>query len=173
MLLCDATLRVTDPEALAAELDETWSSAPRTTTVPGSGWNTSSPTVYNASAPIWTPGDQLHIHANSENRFERVLTVIRALDPSAAALETRQLPTRSPILETLSGSPPGVLDPGDSPELAAALQEMVRNFEGVLARRGDPGAVRAHPPRVRRRPDRRPDLIRLLDSFPTPARPEP
>jgi hypothetical protein len=36
-------------------------------------------------------GDELHVHANSEARFERVLATIRALDPSVAVLrETRE-----------------------------------------------------------------------------------
>ena len=36
-------------------------------------------------------GDELHVHANSEARFERVLATIRALDPSVTVLrETRE-----------------------------------------------------------------------------------
>jgi hypothetical protein len=36
-------------------------------------------------------GDELHVHANSEARFERVLATIRALDPSVPVLrETRE-----------------------------------------------------------------------------------
>ena len=36
-------------------------------------------------------GDELHVHANSEARFERVLATIRALNPSVTVLrETRE-----------------------------------------------------------------------------------
>lgn len=36
-------------------------------------------------------GDELHVHANSGARFERVLATIRALDPSVTVLrETRE-----------------------------------------------------------------------------------
>lgn len=54
MLLCDPAGH--RPGGLAAELGQKPTSAPRTTTSPGSGWNTSSPTVYNTSAPSWTCG---------------------------------------------------------------------------------------------------------------------
>lgn len=173
MLLCDATLRVTDPEALAAELDETYERAEDDDVARVWLEHVVTDGIQRIRAHLDLRGDQLHIHANSENRFERVLTVIRALDPSAAVLsETRQSVDEIADLETLSGSPPpGVLDPGDSPELAAALQEMVRNFEESWLDEEIP-ALSGHTPReCAADPTRRPDLIRLLDSFPDTGAP--
>ena len=173
MLLCDATLRVTDPEALAAELDETYERAEDDDVARVWLEHVVTDGIQRIRAQLDLRGDQLHIHANSENRFERVLTVIRALDPSAAVLsETRQTIDEIADLETLSGSPPpGVLDPGDSPELAAALQEMVRNFEESWLDEEIP-ALSGHTPReCAADPTRRPDLIRLLDSFPDTGAP--
>ncbi|MDA2992309.1 MAG: SEC-C metal-binding domain-containing protein [Actinomycetota bacterium] len=172
MLLCDATLRVTDPEALAAGLDETYER------VEGDGdgvWleHVVTDAVRRIRAHLELREDQLHIHANSENRFERVLKVIRALDPSAELLaKTRQTVDEIADLEKLSGSPPaGLLDPGTSPEVAAALEEMVRNFEEAWLDQEIP-ALSGHPPRdCAADPTRRPDLIRLLDTFPDTGAP--
>ena len=79
-------------------------------------------------------GDALHVHANSEARFERVLVTIRALNPSVTVLrETREpagdvrtvqrLATRSPA------TPATFLDPAADPGIAAALDEMARTYE--------------------------------------------
>ena len=47
-------------------------------------------------------GDELHVHANSEARFERVLATIRALDPSVTVLRETREPAGD---EPSSGSP--------------------------------------------------------------------
>ena len=102
-----------------------------------------------------------------------MLKVIRALDPSAELLaETRQTVDEIADLEKLSGSPPaGLLDPGTSPEVAAALEEMVRNFEEAWLDQEIP-ALSGHTPRdCAADPTRRPDLIRLLDTFPDTGAP--
>ena len=51
-------------------------------------------------------GDELHVHANSGARFERVLATIRALDPSVTVLRETREPAGD--VEPSSGSPRAV-----------------------------------------------------------------
>jgi len=174
MLLCDATLRVTDPEALAAELDETYERV-EDDADGARVWleHVVTDAMRRIRAHLDLRDDHLHIHANSENRFERVLKVVRALDPSAALLaETRQAVDEMADLEQLAGSPPpGVLDPGESPEVAAALEEMVRTIEEAWLDEKIPALSGFTPRECAADPTRRADLIRLLDTFPDTGAP--
>ena len=174
MLLCDATLQVADPEALAAELDETYERV-EDDADGARVWleHVVTDGMRRIRAHLDLREDHLHVHANSDNRFERVLKVVRVLDPSATVLaETRRAVDEVADLEKLSGSPPpGVLDPGESPEVAAALEEMVRSFEEAWLDEEIP-ALSGHTPReCSADPTRRPDLIRLLDTFPDTGAP--
>jgi hypothetical protein len=74
-------------------------------------------------------GDQLHVHANSEARFERVLAAIGTLDPSVTVLrETREPAGDIHAVQQLAArrpTPPAqLLDPATNPAIAAALDEM-------------------------------------------------
>ena len=116
-------------------------------------------------------GDELHVHANSEARFERVLVTIRALDPSVTVLsETREPAGDVRAVQRLaarsSAAPATFLDPAANPAIAAALEEMARTYEAAWLDEPIP-ALAGHTPReCANDPTRRPDLIRLLDSFP-------
>ena len=172
LMICDATLRVDDPAALSDTLDDAYGALedqPDGTRM----WLEHIVTqgMERIRAQIELRGDQLHVHANSAARFERVLAAVRESDPSVAVLsETREpahdvravqrLAERTPV------GPATGIDPAESPELAAALDEMVRKYEAAWLDEPIP-ALSGHTPRqCAEDPTRRPDLIRLLDSFP-------
>ena len=102
---------------------------------------------------------------------ERVLATIRALDPSVTVLsETREhagdVRTVQRLAARSSPAPATFLDPAANPAIAAALEEMARTYEAAWLDEPIP-ALAGHTPReCANDPTRRPDLIRLLDSFP-------
>lgn len=176
LMMCDATLRVGDPPALTQALDDTYERV-----------DDDSDGTLVWFEPVITDGmqrirahielrdDQLRVQANSEARFERVLSTITALDPSITMLTdtrepagdlnaARQLAAHSPT------EPAQALDSAD-PAIAAALDEMIRKHEQAWPDEPIP-ALAGHTPRqCASDPTRRDDLIRLLDSFPEENRP--
>ncbi len=171
-VMCDATLQITDPGVLAKALDDEY-----TRDVAASAetlrWfeHITSRGVEKIRAQIELKGDQLTVHANSEERFERVLTVIGALNPTATTIsETREPAGDLQSLQKLSGFSPESgdepFDPSSDPAMMAALQEMVLNHERAWLDDSIP-ALGGHTPRqCAEDPTRRPDLIKLLASFP-------
>src|ERR1035437_7238666 len=173
LVLCDATLRIADPVRLAQALDDEFD---RHDDEPDGAlvWfeHVITHGMQRIRANIELRGDELHVHANSEARFERVLATIGKLDPSATVLhETRdpagdfravqQLGARSPAASAAT-----FLDPAADPAIAAALQERAGTHEAAWLDEPIP-ALAGHTPReCAHDPPRRPDLIRLLDSFP-------
>jgi hypothetical protein len=172
LMICDATLRVDDPVTLARALDDAYDrddDEPDGTLV----WYEHVIThgVERIRAHIELLGDQLHVHANSAARFERILTAIRTLDPSATVLnETREPASDMQAVQQLAARTPAAsappLDPDTNPAIAAALDDMARKHETAWLDESLP-ALAGHTPRqCADDPTRRPDLIRLLDSFP-------
>jgi SEC-C motif len=172
LMMCDATLRVDDPVALAQALDDAYDRDDEQT----DGtlvWYEHVIThgMQRIRAHLELGGDRLHVHANSAARFERVLATVRTLDPSATVLdETRepagdlravqQLAARTPA------TPAQALDPATDPEIVGALDEMVREYESAWLDEPIPALANHTPRHCADDPTRRPDLIRLLDSFP-------
>jgi tetratricopeptide (TPR) repeat protein len=172
LMICDATLRVDDPAALARGLDDAYDrddDEPDGTLV----WyeHVTTHGVERIRAHLELRGDQLHIHANSAARFERVLTAVHTLDPSATVLdETREPASDIHAVQQLAARTPAAsappLDPVTNPAIAAALDDMARKHETAWLDEPLP-ALAGHTPRqCADDPTRRPDLIRLLDSFP-------
>ena len=171
LVTCEATLRVDDPAALAETLNDTYDreeDEPDGTRV----WfeHVITHGMQRIRAHLALRGDELHIHANSQARFERVLATIGTLDPSTTVLdETREPAGDVRAVHRLSArnpaAPAAFLDPAD-PAIAAALDEMARKYELAWLDESIP-ALAGHTPReCANDPTRRPDLIRLLDSFP-------
>lgn len=94
LTLCDATLRVDDPAALAQALDDAYERDDEQTDDDGTVvWYEHVIThgLQRIRAHLELCGDQLHVHANSAARFDRVLATVRSLDPSVTVLnETRE-----------------------------------------------------------------------------------
>ena len=100
-----------------------------------------------------------------------MLATIRALDPSVTVLrETREPAGDVRTVQRLAARSPAApapfLDPAANPAIATALDEMARTYEAAWLDEPIP-ALAGHTPReCANDPTRRPDLIRLLDSFP-------
>lgn len=172
ILLCEATLRVGNPGALARALDDTYDRADseqEDTLL----WfeHVLTHGMQRIRAQLELTGDQLHIHANSANRFDRVLDVVRTLDPSAHVLtETRETAddlravrrraARNPV------APQETFDPASDPAVVALLNDMARKHEAAWLDEQIPALAAFTPRQCAEDPTRRPDLIRLLDSFP-------
>jgi hypothetical protein len=171
LMMCDATLRVHDPAALTEALNDEYDrddDEPDGTLV----WfeHVITHGTQRIRAHLELRGDELHVHANSEARFERVLATIRALDPSVTVLrETREPAGDVRAVQRLAARSPATpatfIDPAADPAIAAALEEMARRYEAAWLDEPIP-ALAGHTPReCANDPTRRPDLIRLLDSF--------
>jgi len=172
LMICDARLRVDDPAALARALDDNYEreeDQPDGTLM----WfeHVITHGMERIRAHLELRGDELNVHANSMIRFERVLATIRALDPSVTVLsDTRDPAGDLRAVQRLAARGPAtsadVLDPAADPAIAAALDEITRKHEAAWLDEPIP-ALAGHTPReCADDPTRRPDLIRLLDSFP-------
>lgn len=105
-------------------------------------------------------GDELRVETNSENRMDSALSTLKRLDPGVEILDD----TREPVgdVRDLSDRFPGddtdALDP-DDPEVAAALDEYVREYETHWLDQPIPALDGYTPRQATRRsnPPRRPD----------------
>ncbi len=172
LMMCDATLRVDDPVALAQALDDAYDRDDEQTDHTLVWYeHVITHGMQRIRAHLELCGDQLHVHANSEARFERVLETVRTLDPSVTVLhETREPAGDMPAIQQLAARTPATpaqaLDPATDPEIAAALNEMAREYEKAWLDEPIPALAKHTPRQCADDPTRRPDLIRLLDSFP-------
>ena len=135
LVMCDATLRVADPAALTEALNDEYD---RDEGEPDGAlvWfeHVITHGLQRIRAHLELSGDELHVHANSEARFERVLATIRALDPSVTVLrETREPAGDVRAVQRLtarsSATPATFIDPAADPAIVAALDEMARTYE--------------------------------------------
>ena len=175
LAMCGATVRLSDPEAIGAALDETYDrvggEAPR--------WheNGTSHGMPHVRATLVCDGDELRIDTNSAERMDRVLATLVGIDPAMRVLDD----SRRPIRDTreaaeLAAELPhdeGALDPAD-PAVAAVLDEYIREYEGKWLDEPIPALEGRTPREAADDPTRRGDLIKLLDSVPaddgTPGR---
>lgn len=169
IVLCDATLRVDDPGALSVALDAAYERV-EDDDDGASVWLEKVIThgMPRIRAHLDLRADLLHIHANSHNRFERVLAAVRTLCPSAIVLsETREPVGTMAGLEQLATAPPAGVHPAPpTPEMAAGLEELVRTHEQAWLDDPIPALSGCTPRECAADPTRRDDLVRLLDSFP-------
>ncbi|MGB9224514.1 MAG: hypothetical protein WCB80_14755, partial [Mycobacterium sp.] len=121
-------------------------------------------------ATLVRDGDTLLVETNSEKRMDRVLATLARLDPAMEALDDLRRPLRdvreaADLAKQLPMAGEDALDP-DDPELAALLDEFVRDYETKWLDEPIP-ALDGHTPRqAADDPTRRGDLIKLLDTFP-------
>ena len=173
LVLCQATLRTPDPAALASVLDHAYDATDAAAEVQAE-WaeHVTTDGKRYVRATLRLDGDQLHVHANSEPRMARVLATLRTAQPAITVISKSRQPARdlSEAQQLFEAQPPEtehhVPDPHE-PEIAAALDQYVRDYEQRWLDEPIP-ALAGHTPRqCAADPTRRPDLIRLLDSFPT------
>ena len=176
LAICEATVRVGDPDGIEAALDETYDRVdgdepPR--------WHEHVTThgMPHIRATLVRDGDTLRVETNSEERMDRVLATLVRLDPTMRVLDDSRRPIRDAreAAELAAQLPVAedALDP-DDPEVAAMLDEFIREYEAKWLDEPIP-ALDGHTPRqAADDPTRRGDLIKLLDSFPadegTPGR---
>lgn len=170
MMMCEATLRVEDPAAVASALDDTYE---RVEDQPDGAlvWfeHVITDGMQRIRAQLELRGDALDISANSVARFERVLATVQSLDPSVTVVsETREPAGDLRAIGQLAERNPAAqpLDAATDPAIAAALDEMVRKHETAWLDESIPALAGCTPRQCADDPTRRPDLIRLLDSFP-------
>ncbi|MGH3770877.1 MAG: SEC-C metal-binding domain-containing protein [Pseudonocardiaceae bacterium] len=177
MVLCEATLHTDDPAALATKLDQTYQRDDADT----GQWIEYVTThgMERIRATLRLDGHELTIHTNSEARIDRVLDTVRPLEPTLTIVNQSRQPARDAReAATLAAhtapadEDPARLDsahrlnPAD-PEIAAALDRFIRDYEQKWLDEPIP-ALAGHTPRqAAADPTRRGDLIRLLNFLPT------
>lgn len=168
LVICEATARPGDPDSVAAALDDTYvrlvgEEPPR--------WHEYVDTrgMAHVRAVLVRDGDTLRVETNSAERMDRVVATLLRLDPTMRVLDDSRRPIRdAQEAAELAAQLPAAerkLDPED-PEVAAMLEEFVREYEAKWLDERIP-ALDGHTPReTADDPTRRGDLIKLLDSFP-------
>ncbi|WP_460358963.1 SEC-C metal-binding domain-containing protein [Mycobacterium sp. ZZG] len=169
LTICEATVRVSDSAAMESALDDTYDR------------------VHDAQPPQWfehvttngrthiratlvLDGDTLQVETNSEERVDRVLAALRRFDPAIRILEDTREPVEDPgtMVAGMPETAKGAIDPED-PQIAALLDAMILDYEAKWLDEPIPALNGNTPRQAADDPTGRPDLIRLLDSFPTDA----
>ena len=96
--------------------------------------------------------------------------MLRELAPSTAVIsETREpaddLRAVQRLAERIPAGPTTGIDPAENPAIAEALDQVVRQYEAAWLDQPIPALSGSTPRECAHDPTRRPDLIRLLDSF--------
>jgi tetratricopeptide (TPR) repeat protein len=169
LAICEATLHVGDPAGIEAALDDTYGRVdgdepPR--------WfeHVTTQGMQRIRAALVLDGHTLRVDANSEKRLDRVLATLARLDPAMSVLDDSRRPLRdareaAELAKQLPIAGEDALDPAD-PELAALLDEFVRDYETKWLDEPIPALDGRTPRQAADDPTRRGDLIKLLDSFP-------
>lgn len=172
LAFCEAVIRVSDAAHVEAALDNIYD---RVDGKEPPQWfeHVTTHGMPRIRATLVLDGDTLRVDANSDSRMDRVLTVLRGLDPAMHVLDDARQPIRdasqaADLAKRFPTAGEGMLDPSD-PAVAAAVDEFVREYETTWLDQPIP-ALDGHTPRqAAEDPTRRGDLIKLLDSFPTGA----
>jgi tetratricopeptide (TPR) repeat protein len=170
LVMCEATLRSDDPAGLMAALDSAYDR------VDGerARWieHVTTDGLERVRATLELAGVDLHVETNSEARLDRVLAKVQELQPGVTLTAEARRPAGD-VQEAMSRSPvaaPGAIDPED-PSVAAALTEFIRSQELAWLDAPVPALSGATPREAAADPTRRPDLLRLLDSYDIPTAP--
>lgn len=164
LLQCEAVVRPSDPAQFAVGLDEQYErdgvDEPWLEHVVTHG-------MRRIRAFIRRDGEDFAVQANSAARYERVLSVLRDIDPDLLIVSENRTTGAALVAKArAAGVPPGeVLDPND-PEVAAALREVVLQYEATWLDEPVPALGNVTPRQAVDDPTRRHDLIRLLGTFP-------
>ncbi|MCV7316152.1 SEC-C domain-containing protein [Mycolicibacillus parakoreensis] len=171
MMLCEATVAVEDPDVLAALLDVTYQRDDGALRWHEILARDDGGTV---RATLDLDGDTLQVTTTSETRMDRVLGRLAELDPTARVVEDTRRPMgdarqAAELAASLPGTGAGAVGDPDDPALAAALDQVVADYETRWLDESIPALDGYTPRQAAEDPTRRGDLIRLLDSFPAGA----
>lgn len=172
LAICEATVHVDDPAGIEAALDDTYD---RVDSDGPPRWfeHITTGGMLRIRAALVLDGHTLRVEANSDKRMDRVLATLVRLDPAMEVLDDSRRPVRdarevAKLAEQLPIAGEDALEP-DAPELAAFLDEVIRDYETKWLDEPIP-ALAGHTPRqAADDPTRRGDLIKLLDTFPAGA----
>lgn len=162
MVLCEVTVRTSDPVQFSAALDAAYERAE------ANQWlepvTTDGGQRIRASYTL--DGEVLRIETNSNERMDDALEALRRLDPAMVVVDENRVPASD--ARALAGHTPSdpTLDPED-PEIAAVLDDVVRTYEASWLEQSIPALNGVTPRQAADDPTRRGDLTKLLDSFPT------
>ena len=163
--MCEATLRVGDPGRIEAMLDESFDRVDRE---PRWFEHVTTAGMERIRATLELEGDTMTVQTNSERRMDRVLAAVARLDPGMTVLDDVRQPIRNAgEAAAWANQLPRAeaIDP-EAPEVAAALDGLIREYEAAWLDEPIP-ALDGHTPRqAADDPTRRDDLIRLLNTFP-------
>ena len=174
LVLRDIVLVPSNPEALSAELDQTYRRI-EGTDQPEWMFEQLIDGFDRICATLRLTGSDLHVNTNSDRRMDGVLATIRKLDPEVAVIsdERQPIPTARdaarlarelPSAGTEAGT--GLIAPEDlAPELQEALAEHMRSYEQQWLDMAIPALHGLTPREAAEDPTRRDDLVRLLASF--------
>jgi len=168
LAICQATVRLGDPERVEAALDEAYDRAHDDET-PRWHEHVTTHGMPRIRATLVLEGDTLRVETNSAERMDRVLATLIRVDPAMRVVDDSRRPIRdareAAELAAEMRPPERALDPED-PAVAEALGEFIREYETKWL--DEPiAALDGHTPRqAADDPTRRGDLIKLLDSFP-------
>jgi hypothetical protein len=170
LAICEATVRVGDPDGIESALDDAYdrldgAAPPR--------WleHVTTHGMPRIRATMRLDGDTLRVEANSEKRMDRVLAVLARVDPAMTLLDDSREPVRdtreaAALAKQLPSGGGAALDP-DDPEVAAALNDFILQYETKWLDEPIPALDGNTPRQAADDPTRREDLIKLLDTFPT------
>ncbi len=156
LMECEAAVRLADPTALDAVYARAGDDPPQ--------WFEHVPDEPQIRATLVLDGDTLRVETNSEERMDRVLAQLARLDPTMTVLEESRV-----SMDEVTASAGDSADP-DDPEMLAAMDEFIRDYETRWLDESIPALHGLTPRQAADDPTRRGDLIRLLDSFPVSER---
>ena len=169
LMLCEATLHTPDPDRLRAALDDTYDhegAEPSTwlhlREIDG---------LDRICATLRLAGEELTVSTNSAARMDDTLATLRQLEPGIEVRTDRRTPARTSeevaeLARNRPARPEAATDLAESPEAQEALGNIIRQYEERWLDLPIP-ALAGHTPReAADDPTRRPDLLRLLDTFP-------
>jgi tetratricopeptide (TPR) repeat protein len=167
LVICEATLRADDPAGLAALLDTAYDR------VEGEHrWfeHVTTHGMERIRATLELDGTDLHVEVNSEARLDRLLARVLELQPGLTLTAETRRPVedvQEVVSRAPSSGPQAAVDPTD-PAVAAALADFVRAQERAWLDEPVPALAGATPREAAADPTRRPDLLRLLDTYDVP-----
>jgi tetratricopeptide (TPR) repeat protein len=161
----EATVSISDPAAISTGLDQVYRRTDDDPATPRWVEEHTDRSLPAIRVTITLEGDNLQVNTNSDKRFERTLATLRELDPAATLLTHQRTPASSLAPPTDTAPPPS--DPGlTDPAVIAALHDTILKYEAAWLDDSIPALGGLTPRQCAEHPTRRPDLIRLLDSFP-------